>query len=50
VTPEAAQALRELRSGGPIYAVLDAARDGRVGRLIVDGAPAWCLYRGEESA
>jgi hypothetical protein len=47
VSAEAARALREMQARGQVYCVLDGARDPRIARMIVPGAPAWPLYRGD---
>ena len=44
----AARIFAELGAGGPLYAILDGARDPRIRGFALDTRlPAWCLYRGD---
>ncbi len=42
-----ARVFAELAGKGSLCAVLDGARDPRIGRLVAGKAPAHCLYRGK---
>ena len=47
MTPAAEFVLEALHSNGPLYAVLDGARDRSIRHWIISTrAPSWCLYAG----